>query len=114
MLKPADQQQPGPPERPVGELVHELIEDGKAYARAEIAVVQAIATAKAKAIALPVGLLVTALLVAQAAITVLAVTLLAALSSRLGPVGAGLIAFLVFAGLAGGLAWFAVQKLRKL
>ena len=104
MLKPADQQQPGPPERPVGELVHELIEDGKAYARAE----------KAKAIALPAGLLVTALLVAQAAITVLAVTLLAALSSRLGPVGAGLIAFLVFAGLAGGLASFAVQKLRKL
>jgi len=35
MLKPAD---PGPPpaERPVGELVHELIEEGKAYARAEI------------------------------------------------------------------------------
>ena len=48
MLKPAD---PGPPqeERPIGELVHELIENGKSYARAEVGLYKAIATSKAKA-----------------------------------------------------------------
>ena len=35
MLKPADPG-PQPPERPIGELVHELIEQGKDYARAEV------------------------------------------------------------------------------
>ena len=43
-------------ERPVGELVHELIEDGKAYARAEVGVVKAIARARGNALALPAGL----------------------------------------------------------
>ena len=54
MLKPADPGPP-PPERPIGELVHELIEDGKAYARAEIGLAKAIAAAKGKALALPGG-----------------------------------------------------------
>ena len=37
MLKPADDRLPEPgDERPVGEIVNELIEDGKAYARAEV------------------------------------------------------------------------------
>ena len=35
--------QPGGAERPVGELVHQLVEDGKAYARAEIGLAKAIA-----------------------------------------------------------------------
>src|SRR5205814_38363 len=35
MLKPVDPGPP-PPERPIGELVHELIENGKAYAQAEL------------------------------------------------------------------------------
>ena len=113
MLKPADQPEPQPPERPVGELVHELIEDGKAYARAEMGVAKAIAAAKARALALPAGLLGAALLIAQAAVTVLAVAVLAALSSRLGPVGGGLIAFLLFAGVAAGLTWFAVQRIKR-
>ena len=36
MLKPAEPGPP-PPERPIGELVHELVEEGKAYAQAETA-----------------------------------------------------------------------------
>ena len=55
MLKPPNEPEPTPgdTDRPVGELVHELIEDGKAYARAEVGVVKAIATAKANALKLP-------------------------------------------------------------
>ena len=54
MLKPADPGPP-PPNVPIGELVHELIEDGKAYARAEFDLAKAIAAAKGKALALPAG-----------------------------------------------------------
>ena len=41
MLKPPTEPRPEPAdnERPIGELVHELIEDGKAYARAEVGVI---------------------------------------------------------------------------
>ena len=55
MLKPPTEPDaaPGDNDRPVGELVHELIEDGKAYARAEVGLVKAIATAKANALKLP-------------------------------------------------------------
>ena len=60
MLKPVEPTPP--PERPIGELVHELVEEGKAYARAELDLAKAIAAAKAKALALPAGVLVGALL----------------------------------------------------
>ena len=71
MLKPADPGPP-PPERPIGELVHELIEDGKAYARAEIGLVKAIAAEKGKALILPAILFGLAVIFALAAITALA------------------------------------------
>ena len=51
MLKPVEPDR-SRPERPIGELVHELIEDGKAYARAEIDLLKAIAAAKGKALAI--------------------------------------------------------------
>ena len=110
MLKPGDPQPP--PERPIGDIVQELIEDGKSYARAELGVVKAVASAKSKALAVPLGLLGSAFLLAQAAVTVLAVATLAALSSRLGPVGAGLVAFLIFIAISGAIAWVAVRKLK--
>lgn len=112
MLKPADPQQ-SPPERPVGELVHDLIEDGKAYARAELGVAKAIATAKAKAVALPAGLLGAAFALVQAAITALAVGVFAALYWAFGPLLAGVVAFLIFSALAGGLAFYAVKRLQR-
>jgi hypothetical protein len=111
MLKPPDQQPK--PERPIGELVHELAEEGKAYARAEIDLAKAIALAKARALAWPAGLFYAALLVAQSAVTVLAVGIYVALYWIFGPVLAGLVAFLLFAALAGGLAWYALQRLGR-
>lgn len=117
MLKPPNEPGAAPTpdenERPVGELVHELIEDGKAYARAEMSVVQAIAGAKANAVKVPAILFAAAVLLLQGAINVLAVGVALALVRFIGPLGAGLAAFLVFAGLAGGLAWYGVKKLRE-
>jgi len=114
MLKPGEHLQPDPPERPVGELFAQLIDEGKAYARAEVGVAKAVAAAKGKALAVPAGLLLVALLVAQDALTVLAVATFALLQWAIGTVLAGLLTFLVFTAIAGGLAWAARQRLRNL
>ena len=113
MLKTPEPGALPPDERPVGELVNQLVEDGKAYARAELGVAKAIANAKAKALVLPAILFGGAFLLAQAAVTVLAVGLFAALWAMMPAIVAGLIAFLVFAAIAGGLGWYAVQRLKR-
>jgi hypothetical protein len=113
MLKPPEPGAGPNSERPVGELVNQLVEDGKTYARAELGVARAIAEAKAKALMLPTGLFGAAFLLTQAAVTVLAVGLFVALWAAMPALLAGLIAFLVFAGVAGGLGWYAVFRLKR-
>ena len=111
MLKPVD---PGPPpERPIGELVHELIEEGKGYARAEIGLARAIADAKARALVLPAALFATAFIVALAAVTAFAVGVVMTLAKFIGPLAAGFIGMLIFAAIAGGLGWYGAERLRR-
>ena len=112
MLKPADPGPP-PPERPVGELVHELIEDGKAYARAEFDLVKAIVAAKGRALAIPAAMFGIAFICAFAAITALAVGVVIALSTFIGPLAAGFIGMLIFAAIAGLLGWYGYNKLMR-
>jgi len=111
MLKPAEPSPP--PERPIGELVHELVEEGKAYARAEADLAKAIAAAKGKALALPAGLLLMALIVLQSAVTILAVGIFAALSPLIGPILAAIVASLIFCAIAGGLAWWGIEQAKR-
>jgi hypothetical protein len=111
MLKPAEP--PQAPERPIGELVHELVEEGKAYARAEIGLAKIIATAKAKALALPAALFGVALFLVLAALNALALGVVLALARFIGPLGAGVAAMLIFAAIAGGLVWFGIEKARR-
>jgi Mg/Co/Ni transporter MgtE len=120
MLKPAEpaMQPPEPAsapgdERPIGEIVHQLVEEGKAYAQAELGVAKAIAAAKANILKVPAILLGAAFLLLQAAVTVLAVAVFLGLLALMGPILAGLLAFVIFAGLAGGLGWLAIDKLRR-
>jgi hypothetical protein len=112
MLKPADPGPP-PPERPVGELVHELIEDGKTYARAEIGLVKAIAAAKGRALALPAAMFGVAFVCVLAAITALALGVVLALTTYIGPVAAGFIGMLIFLAVAGLLGWYGYNRLRQ-
>ena len=112
MLKPADPGPP-PPERPVGELVHELIEDGKAYARAEIGLVKAIAAAKGKALAIPAAMFGVAFICALAAVTALAVGVVITLETFIGPLAAGFLGMLIFLAVAGLLGWSGYNKLRR-
>ena len=116
MLKPVDPAmipaEPGE-ERPIGELVHQLVEDGKAYAQAEVGVVKAIAAQKAGALALPVALFAVAFMLVQAGVNALAVGVLLAIEPALGPLLAGLLAFLIFGAIAGGLAWWAMKRIKR-
>ena len=115
MLKPPTEPDPAPGDndRPVGELVHELIEDGKAYARAEVGLVKASAMAKGNALKLPAILFGVAFLLALAGIVALAVGVAMGLATLVGPLAGGLIAFLLFAAVAGSLAWYGVKLVRK-
>lgn len=117
MLKTVDHQSdrlPGPEdEKPVGELVHDLVENGKAYARAEIALAKAIAFAKANALKTPVIMFATAFILLLAAVNVLGVAALLGLAVLIGPVLAGLAIFLIMAAIAGGLAWYGAKKIQE-
>lgn len=116
MLKPPEQEAGGPDpaeEKPVGELVSQLIDDGKAYAAAEFKVAKATALAKVDAVKLPAILLGTAFLFLQAGIVLLGATIYLTLMSRLGPFGAGLVATLLMLAVAGGLGWYAAKRLRE-
>ena len=116
MLKPADPdpKRPEPDDgRPVGEIVHQLVEDGKAYAKAEIDLAKAIAADKGKALGIPAAMLGGAFLFLQAAVTILGVAVFLGLLPLIGPVLAGLVAFLIFAGIAAGLGWFAIEKAKR-
>jgi hypothetical protein len=112
MLKPADPGPP-PPERPIGELVHELIEESKAYARAEIGLAKTIAAEKGKALILPAILFGLAVIFALAAITALAVGVVMGLAKFIGPLAAGFLGMLIFAGIAGGLGWWGAERVRR-
>lgn len=120
MLKPVDppaiepSSAPDAGERPVGELVHQLIEDGKAYARAEFELVKAIGRAKASALALPAALFGAAFIFALASITALGVGVVLALETLMGPLLAGLAGMAIFIAIAGGLAWFALGRLKDM
>jgi hypothetical protein len=117
VLKPPNEQPGGAPgggeETPVGDLVHELVEEGKAYAKAEFDVVKAIAAAKAEALKLPGMLFATAFLLGIAAITALSVGVAVALATLVGPLAGGVLAFLLFAGIAGVLGWYGLKRLQE-
>ncbi|HET7606752.1 MAG TPA: phage holin family protein [Sphingomicrobium sp.] len=110
MLKPIE---PTPPERPIGELVHELVEEGKGYARAELGLAKAMAAAKARALAVPAALFGVAFILALAAVTALALGVVLALAKFLGPLLAGFVGLLLFAAIAGLLGWIAADRVRR-
>jgi Putative Actinobacterial Holin-X, holin superfamily III len=98
-------------EAPIGELVSRLIEQGKGYARAEVNLVKAIATAKVNVFKLPAILLAAALLFVIAGVVTLCMTIALALATLIGPLAGGLLATVFAFAVAGGLAWFAMNRL---
>ena len=114
MLRPPNDDQPGhPPDQPVGELISRVLEEGRAYAIAELNVVKAMAEERVSAFKLPAIAFIAALLVSQAAIIVLALGITMALAALIGPLLAGIVGFVVFSGLACGVGWWAFTKARE-
>lgn len=112
MLKPVDPLPGAPGEQSVGELVHQLIDDARAYALAEVALIKALAVDKAKALVVPAALFGAAVLCVLAGIAALALGLVIALARLIGPLLAGVAGLLVFAAIAGGLVWLALGRLK--
>jgi hypothetical protein len=101
-------------ERPIGELFGQLIDEGKAYAKAELGLAKATAESKADAAKKPGLLAGAALLFLIAGVVVLCMTLALALATLVGPLAGGLIAAFITFAVAGGLGLWAKQELRKL
>lgn len=114
MLKPNNETQQDPDEPAIGEVVSQLFDEGKAYAKAEIDLAKAQALAKLAELKAPAILLFTALLFGQAAVTVLAVTVALVLAPMIGPLGGGLVAVLLAGGTAALLGWLGVKRLQDL
>ena len=93
--------------------MHELIEEGKSYARAEFNLAKVIAIAKARALALPAALFGVALALALAAVTALALGVVLALANLVGPLLAGIAGLVIFLAIAIGLGWYAAQRLKR-
>jgi hypothetical protein len=99
-------------EKPIGELFGQLIDEGKAYAKAELGMAKASAEAKADELKWPAILLFSALLFAQAAVTVAAVTVALALEPLIGALPGGIVALLLTAGAAYLFFALAMAKLK--
>ena len=96
-------------EKPIGELFGRLIDEGKAYAKAELNLAKATAEEKADAAKKPLLLGSAALLFLQAGVVVLCMTVAMALAPLVGPLAGGLIATVVAFGIAAILGLTAKQ-----
>ena len=97
-------------EAPIGDLFGRLIDDGKAYAKAEVDLVRARAEGQAERAKLPAILGVGAIAFAFASVIALVLTMVLALASLLGPLAGGLLATLIALVIAGGLGLAAVKS----
>ncbi|MEO5578833.1 MAG: phage holin family protein [Sphingomicrobium sp.] len=102
--------QMGEDEAPIGDLFGRLIDDGKAYAKAEIDLVRARAEGQVNRAKLPAILVAGAIAFAFASVIALVLTFVLALASWLGPLGGGLLATLIAVVVAGGLGLAAVNS----
>lgn len=97
-------------EAPIGELFGRLIDDGKAYAHAEIDLVRARAEGQVGRAKLPAILGAGAIAFGIAAVIALVMTLVLTLGSLLGPLGGGLLAVFIAVLIAAGLGLAALKS----
>jgi putative superfamily III holin-X len=84
-----------PPEASIGDLFHQLVEDGTSVARAEINLYREIARYRVKRASIGLVALAAGGVLALAALIVLLVMLAIGLAVQIGPVAAGLVVAVV-------------------
>jgi hypothetical protein len=97
----------------IGDLVHRLIDDAKAYATAEVGYYKAVGTEKVAAVKVPIVLGLLAILFAHAAFLVLIATIFVGLASLMSDTLAGLLTLVICLVAAGGLGSLAYSKATK-
>lgn len=100
-------------EVPIGDLVGRLIDDGKAYAQAEVGLLRAKAESQVDRAKMPLILGGGALAFGLAAVIALVLTFVLSLASLLGPLGGGLLAVLIAVLIAAGLGFAALKMWQK-
>ena len=100
-------------EMPIGELFGRLVDEGKAYAKAELNLVRVTAETKADAVKKPLVLGAIALLFVQAGVVVFGITIAMALATLIGPLAGGLVATMICFGIAGLLGWLAKREYER-
>ena len=104
----------GMPEASIGDLFSRLTEDGKAFARAEVGLYRAIARRRVGKAAGGAVAMVAAFLLLNAALITLLLCIAAAIATKLGPLAAGAITFVVIAVIAFVLVKWGAGKLAAL
>jgi uncharacterized membrane protein len=113
MLKPATPPPTGG-EESIGDLVHRLMNDGRAYAQAEVAYVKTLGTEKAAQLKMPVIYGVGALLFAHAAFLAVCALIWVALAQVMNEALAGLLTVIILGALAGVLGYLAYSGIAKM
>lgn len=88
----------------IGELVTRLVDDGRAYARAELALVKGIARHRAGKAKSGATFLAIGVVLLLCSLTALVLALVLGLATLIGPFGAGMVVFVVLAVIGGLLA----------
>lgn len=97
---------------PLRELATRLIDNGKAYVRAEVNLVKATVSTKASQAGPALAMIVIAILLVQAALTALVAALGLLLSRWLGLAGGFAVASIAVLAVAALLGWTAVKRIK--
>jgi hypothetical protein len=106
--------EPDVSEESIGTLIGRLVEDGKAYARAEVGYYRTLATSKLGEAKAGLILGAAALVIALCTVTAMLVGLILSLTPLVGPALATLIVTFGALVLSGLLSWLAVRHLQRL
>jgi multisubunit Na+/H+ antiporter MnhG subunit len=112
MLKVTGDSAPSGDERSIGKLATQLVDDAKAYARAELDYAKAVGADKSKYLRTSAILVTAALFLAMGALNALCVAIFVALATLIGPLLAGIVAFVLIGAVAAIVGWIGVQKFR--
>lgn len=99
-------------DRPIGELVSQLVDEGKSFARAEVALYKAKGQLAAKRSGMAAGLGGAALVLVIGTVGALLVGLILTLETLVGPLAATLIVVVAALALAGVLAMMAYSRFK--